>query len=217
MHLAIIMDGNRRWAKKHGWKKFFGHQTGIKLVKQVLDWCPKYQIDILSVYALSTENLQRDSFELSYLFKLIKSFAKDKEDFKNKNIKVKILGNTQLLPTDVQETLSVLENFTKNCTGVLFQICVSYGGRDEITRSVEKLTTKKEEITEANISKNLDSNLEPDLLIRTGGHKRLSNFLMWQSAYTELLFLDKMWPEFTENDLKSAVKHFQSQQRNFGE
>ncbi len=216
MHIAIIMDGNRRWAKKNGWKKILGHKTGMDVLEEVLDWCPKYNIDVFTIYALSTENLKRDNEELNNLFDLIKEFAQKKDRFKKDNIQVKIMGSIGDIRKDSAESLKILEEFTKNCDGLKFQICVAYGGRDEIVRSVKNLIKNKEDITEESISKNLDSSLEPDLIIRTGGHKRLSNFLMWQSAYSDFLFLDKMWPEFEEKDLKDAVEYLKKEQKNFG-
>lgn len=216
MHVAVIMDGNRRWAKNKGWTKLIGHKTGVELLHEVLEWCPKYGVNVFTVYALSTENLQRDPEELKSLFDLIKEFAEKKADFVKKNIRVKIMGRLADIREDSAKALEDLESATQNCTGVLFQICVSYGGRDEIVRAIQKFQTTGENITEENLSKHLDSALEPDLIIRTGGKKRLSNFLMWQSAYSELYFLDKMWPEFTEQDLKEAVQFLQNEQRNFG-
>ena len=216
MHVAAIMDGNRRWAKTKGWTKLIGHKTGVELLQDVLDWCPKYGVDVFTVYALSTENLKRDEDELKNLFDLIQDFASKVDDFVSKNIKVKVLGRVEDIRDDSAQALRDLEEATKDCTGVLFQMCISYGGRDELVRAVKKLETLGEEISEESIAKHLDSALEPDVIIRTGGKHRLSNFLMWQSTYSELYFLDKMWPEFKEEDLANAVAFLKGEQRNFG-
>jgi len=216
MHIAAIMDGNRRWAQKNKWKKFLGHQKGVQVLEDIVLACPQYDIKVFTVYALSTENLQRASQELNDLFKIIIDFCQKKENFKKNNIKVKILGNIKLLPSKVQESLFQLETYTNNSSGLLFQICLAYGGRNEIIRSMKKTMKNKEEINEKNIQKNLDSESEPDLIIRTGGHQRLSNFLIWQGAYSEFLFLDKMWPDFTKKDLEEAICYFKKQKRNFG-
>ncbi len=216
MHIAAIMDGNRRWAKIKGWKKVLGHKTGIDVLKSVLDWCPKYNVDVFTIYALSTENLKREQKELDDLFDLIEKFAKPKEEFVQKNIKVHLMGNLDLIRPETAKSLEELERATQECTGLLFQVCLSYGGRAEIVSACKKIQENGEEFSEETISQNLYSSLEPDLIIRTGGHKRLSNFLPWQGTYTDLLFLDKYWPEFNEKDLEDAVKYFKGIQRNFG-
>lgn len=216
MHIAIIMDGNRRWAKKKGVPKFVGHKKGIEKLKESLSWCQEHEVDVFSIYALSTENLKRDEKELNNLYDLILEFAKDKKSFIEKDIRIKLMGGISKIRKDSADALFELENATSNCKGLIFQICINYGGKDEIIRACKKAQSNNAEITEENIQKYLDSALEPDLIIRTGGHKRLSNFLMWQSAYTELMFLDKYWPDFLEADLVKAIDFIQNEQRNFG-
>lgn len=216
MHIAIIMDGNRRWAVQNSLPKLLGHREGLKNLEKFLEICPKNNIEILTVYALSTENLQRSNEELDNLFSLINSFAKKIKKFNQNNIKVKILGNINLLREDCQKSLDKLQESTKNNTGLLFQICLAYGGRDELVRACKKIKDKNLEISEETIKDNLDSGSEPEIIIRTGGHSRLSNFLMWQSAYSELFFVDKMWPDFGEKDLQEILKKFAEEERKFG-
>ena len=216
MHLAIIMDGNRRFAKLNGLTKYIGHKMGVELLERVIDWCPKYGIDTLTVYALSTENLKREEEELKNLFDLIRDFARKTDVFMNNNVQMRMLGNFEGIRDDTSEALKNLESVTKENTKFLFQVCVNYGGRDEIIRAIKKLNESGDDVNEENLSKYLDSSLVPDLILRTGGNKRLSNFLLWQSAYSELLFLEKHWPEFSEKDLENAVKYFNEQQRRFG-
>jgi len=216
MHIAAIMDGNRRWAKSNAMTRYLGHRHGIEKLEKVIKWCGNHNVDAFTIYALSTENLKRSPEELSDLYDLILEFAKKKEDFKENNVKVKIMGNIDLIRQDSADALRELENYTKDCDGLNFQMCVAYGGRDEIVRACKKVLANNEEITEENLDKYLDSNNQPDIIIRTGGKHRLSNFLAWQSTYAELLFMDKNWPDFNEDDLKNAIDHFKSQQRNFG-
>lgn len=216
MHIGIILDGNRRWAVKNGFPKLYGHKKGLENLENILKILPKYKIKTFTVYALSTENLQRSAEELENLFSLITEFSSKTKKFVDNNIKVKVLGNTSLLSDDCQKSLQNLEDETKENDGLLFQICLAYGGRDEIVRAVQRTLAKNQEVNEANLSENLDSSLEPDIIIRTGGRKRLSNFLAWQSTYAELVFLEKMWPDFGEEDLKSILKNFEEESRTFG-
>lgn len=217
MHIGIIMDGNRRWAKNRGLPKSAGHYQGAKTLEKIVSLCPKYEIKTLTVYALSTENLKRSEQELDNLYKILIDFANKKTSiFQKEGVKAKVLGNLDLLRDDCASALKNLEKETQNGNKLLFQICIGYGGRSEITRAVQKLVESKEAITEENIAKNLDSNQEPDLIIRTGGDQRLSNFLTWQSTYSELMFLDKKWPSFNEKDMQKSIEHLQHQKRNFG-
>ena len=217
MHIAIIMDGNRRWAKENNLPKLLGHKKGIENVENIILWASELGLKTLTLYALSTENLQREKDELKNIFDLMTNFAiKNKNKFIKENIRLKILGEISKIRDDSKKALLDLEEYTKDCNKILLQICIAYGGRNEIVRSVKKLQEKNEKITEENISKNLDSNLEPDLIIRTGGNKRLSNFLLWQSSYSEIYFTNKFWPDFNKQDLEEAMNFFDDQQRNFG-
>jgi tritrans,polycis-undecaprenyl-diphosphate synthase [geranylgeranyl-diphosphate specific] len=217
-HLALILDGNRRYAKKKnlpGWK---GHEAGAEKVEEVLDWCRESGIKELTFYALSTENLNRDEKELNKLFELIKKrFKKFKDDkrIEENKTKIKFIGDLSLLPKDIKDTCNEVEEKTKNYNNYKLNFCIAYGGRLELIHAFKKLRGKKE-ITEKDIQENLWLSSEPDLIIRTGGRKRLSNFLPWQSTYSELLFLNKLWPEFSKEDLEKAIEDFKSRKRNFG-
>ncbi len=212
------MDGNRRWAKAHALETLFGHKNGVNTLDNLLEICPKYNIDTITVYALSTENFaKRTGLEIDNLVNIISSAAIDyKEKLVGKNVKVKVLGELNKIPDKLKSSLSSLVDATNNCSQSLLQLCINYGSRSEIIRSVQKTLDNGESITEENIAKNLDSNLEPDLIIRPGGHKRLSNFLLWQSAYTELYFTDTLWPDFNETELQKALEFYKNQERKFG-
>lgn len=216
MHIAIIMDGNRRWAESKGLHKFIGHKKGIDKIKETLNWCLLHKVDILTIYALSTENLKRDDKELNNLYDLIFTFAKNTKEYIKKDIRVKLMGNIKGIREDSCKALYQLEAATTQCKSLLFQICINYGGRNELIRTLQKIQKNNEKIDENNISKYLDSAHEPDLIIRTGGHKRLSNFLMWQSVYSEFMFLDNYWPDFSEQNLIDAMSFINKEQRNFG-
>lgn len=207
MHVAFIMDGNRRWAKKNLLSRLLGHKRGVDTIDRILKLAPKYNIDTITLYALSTENLtQRSKDEVSDLLEvMVESARKYKRKLIGSNVRAKIMGNLKALPEKLADMISSLENDTKNCTGQLLQVCIGYGSRDEIVRAVQKLIESGEQVNEENIGKNLDSNLQPDLIIRTGGNQRLSNFLLWQSSYSELHFTDTLWPDFDERDLEIAL------------
>ncbi len=217
-HLAIILDGNRRYAKKHNLKLWKGHEAGAETVKKLLDWAKELNIKELTLYSLSTENLKRDEKEVNYLFNLMekyfKDFKNDKRVDKNK-VKIKFIGDLSLLPEKLRKLCENLEEKTKNYNSYKLNFCVAYGGRLELVKAFNRLRNKQE-ITEKDIEQELWLSSEPDLIIRTGKRKRLSNFLPFQSVYSELLFLNKLWPEFNKQDLIKAIKEFESRKRNFG-
>lgn len=212
------MDGNRRWAMQHSLATIFGHHSGVIALDKVLDACPKYGIESVTVYALSTENfVKRSELEINYLVDIISNAAIEyKEKLIGKNVRVKVLGEISKTPLKLKNSLNQLVEDTKDCSKSLLQLCINYGGRNEIVRSVEKIIAKGQSLTEENITLNLDSSIQPDLIIRPGGHKRLSNFLMWQSAYSELYFTDVLWPDFNENELIKALDYYNGQERKFG-
>jgi tritrans,polycis-undecaprenyl-diphosphate synthase [geranylgeranyl-diphosphate specific] len=217
-HIGIILDGNRRYAKARGMPSFKGHEEGAKTVKKLFDWAKELNIKELTLYTLSTENLKREKTELDYLFKLIKKlFSKFKDDKRidKYKIKVRIIGKLSLLPKDVQKILEEVQKRTSMNNNYIINFCIAYGGRLELIEAIKKLKDKKE-ITEEDITNALWLSSEPDLIIRTGSVKRLSNFLPWQSVYSEFIFLDKMWPEFTKKDLIACIKEFENRKRNFG-
>lgn len=221
-HVAIIMDGNRRWATERGLPKLIGHTEGGKNLKRVIGACQKRNIKYLTVWALSTENLkERGTEELKHLFSLFEKLIDYLGDLNKNNICVKIIGDLTKLPESTQEKLIEISQLTKDNTGLFLIIGVNYGGRDEIIRGIKKIIESKiapTEITEDLLSKYLDTAEipEPDLIIRTGGARRLSGLLPWQSIYSELYFTPTYWPAFSEEDLDEAIKWFQEQKRNRG-
>jgi undecaprenyl diphosphate synthase len=218
MHVAFIMDGNRRWAKQNMFERIMGHRSGVETIDRILAVAPKYNINTITIYALSTENLtQRSSDEVGDIFKvMVEAARKYKRKLIGNNVRAKVMGNLKSLPSKFAEIVSGLEEDTKDCTGQLLQICIGYGGKDEIVRAVQKIVEKGEAVTEDSISRNLDSSLEPDLIIRTGGDFRLSNFLLWQSSYTQLHFSKTLWPDFGEKDLKIALDELKTARINKG-
>ncbi len=217
-HVAFIMDGNGRWGKKRGKGRNFGHFTGVKVVKKIVESSIKQKVPIVTFYVFSTENWKRPKSEIKFLFNLIKSYFLD--ELKNvieNGIKINIIGDIKKLPTNLSKILLETTSKTKNNKKILVNLALNYGSRDEIGRAI-KLIRKKKKISQKIISQNLyTKNLpDPDILIRTGGKKRLSNFMLWQLAYTELYFLDKLWPDFNVNDYKKIIRNFSLIKRNFG-
>lgn len=222
-HLGIIIDGNRRWAKKKGLLSLEGHRKGLNNVQKIGDYCTKKGIKILTLYTFSTENWKRSKKEVSYLMKLIKESLNKKniQELHKKKIKLQIIGQKERLPQVLQKKIKEAEELTKNNKQRILNLAISYGGRPEIIQAVKNIIKKKipaNKITEDLINKNLwTAGLPyPDLIIRTGGVKRLSNFLTWQSAYSEFYFTKKSWPEFTEKDLDKALLDFSHRDRRFG-
>ena len=227
-HIAFILDGNRRWAKSQGLSINEGHKKGFEKIEELCDWCLKYEVKYLTLYCLSTENLKRDKEELDFLFKDLKKHINNKniEKYKKKGIEVKIIGDFSKLPSDIEEELikSNQEKYSKKDIKLNLQLCISYGGRQEIVDVVKKISNKVkngeidiDKINEETINQNLYYNIpEPDLLIRTGGEQRLSNFLLWQLSYSELYFCEKMLPAFEEQDFLLALYFFQDKDRRYG-
>jgi len=219
-HLAIIIDGNRRWAKKKGLASFNGHKKGMNNVKEIGERCRKKGIKILTLYVFSTENWKRSKKEINYLMKLFNLvFNKENiEELHQKGIKIKIIGQVEKLSKALQERIIEAEKLTKNNKKGVLNLAISYGGRSDIIQAIKKIVKKKISITEEAINNHLWTNdlPDPDLIIRTGGEQRLSNFLIWQSAYSEFYFTKKLWPDFTINDLDKALKDYSQRQRRFG-
>ena len=225
-HIAIIMDGNRRWAKAKGKPAGFGHKEGAKVLEKIVRYANKIGIEHITVYAFSTENWKRAKEEVSTLMALFQSYLDDySKRADSENIKVKIMGNRKGLSAKMISSIEKCMERTKNNTGIVFNIALNYGGREEllnvthqIAEDVKKGILQPEEITEKDIEKYLytKGQPDPDLLIRTSGEKRLSNFLPWQLSYSEFLFIDKNWPDFTEEDLNYAIEEYQKRTRKFG-
>lgn len=222
VHLGIIMDGNRRWARARGLPTLEGHRRGYNKMKEVTQWCIDRGIKILTVYAFSTENWQRSKKEVSYLMNLFrKALTKDIEEMDKQGVKIKIIGQKERLAKDIQQMIKQAEAKTKNNKKLLFNVAISYGGRPDILQAVKKIIKKKipvSKITEDLISKNLWTKgiADPDLIVRTSNEQRLSNFLTWQSVYSELLFIKKHWPAFIEKDLDKIITEYNKRQRRFG-
>ncbi len=225
-HIAIIMDGNRRWAKKRNIPISLGHKEGAKTLEKIVRYANKIGIKHITVYAFSTENWKRTEEEVSSLMTLLQNYLDDYSKRANsENIKVKIIGKKEGLSSKMIEKIEKCMERTKNNTGITFNIALNYGGRDEIVNVVKEIATKVskneikiEDINEEMISESLytKGQPDPDLLIRTSGELRISNFLPWQLAYTEFLFIDKYWPDFTEKDLDDAIEVYQKRNRKFG-
>lgn len=219
MHIGLILDGNRRWAKKRGLPSAFGHKKGGENFEKIASLCAgRDDIIALSVYALSTENLLRDPKELEGIFKVFYSYEKKIASLQQAGMKVKFSGNLKLLPEKLQLCFQHIEGETSSGKKLLLQLCVAHGGKDEILRAAQKVHESREEFTVENLEKYLDSAVAPplDLVIRTGGAQRLSNFLLWQAAYAELYFTETLWPDFDEQALEEAIGFYHAQQRNFG-
>ena len=225
-HIAIIMDGNRRWAKAQGKPASFGHKEGAKTLENIVRYANKIGIKYITVYAFSTENWKRAEEEVKALMLLFQTYLDDySKRADTENIRVKILGNIEELSDRMQSSIEKCMEKTKKNTGITFNICLNYGGRDEIVKAVEEISRNvkegklmPEDITEDDVSNNLytKGQPDPDLLIRTSGELRLSNFLPWQLVYSEFLFIDKNWPDFNEQDLDEAILEYQKRIRKFG-
>jgi undecaprenyl diphosphate synthase len=218
-HIALIVDGNRRWARKRGLPAFEGHRRGIKAVEKVLDVAKKYGVKCVTLWVFSTENWKRSKDEVGYLFGLFRTFF---DKYKKKCLKEKVrfvhIGRKDRIDLDIRKSIEELEELTKNFTENTIALALDYGGHDELIRTINKLNKTGLEITLENIEKNLDTaSLPPvDLIIRTSGEQRLSGFLSWQCAYSELYFTDKTFPEFGPNELKKALDDFAHRERRFG-
>ena len=220
-HIAIIMDGNGRWAKDKGMDRIFGHKEGAKSAKKVIEACSDLNINYLTLYAFSTENWNRPQSEVDSLMSLLSLMLKNEiKELERNNIVFNVVGRVEDLPKSVQNIISDVIDRTKHNTGLVLSLALSYGGRQEIIDAVNKIiVSKKSEIINEEIVKN---NLycpeipDPDLIIRTAGEHRLSNFLLWQSAYAELFVSKKNWPDFKKKDLMEALKDFENRDRTFG-
>ena len=217
-HVAIIMDGNGRWGLKHKKSRNQGHLAGLNIIENILNETIRQKIKFITLFTFSTENWSRPQKEIKYLFKLLENFLLNKiEDLNKKNIKLKVIGYKKFSPR-LNKLLKNSENLTSNNTKLQINLALNYGSKIELIETFKKLKKQKKKFTTLNVSKNLLTNgiPDPDLLIRTGNTKRLSNFLLWQIAYTEIYFEKKLWPEFKVIDYKKIIKKFKSTKRNFG-
>ena len=225
-HVAIIMDGNRRWAKKNNLNTPQGHKEGAENLKRIAKFANKIGIKHLTVYAFSTENWKRSQEEVGAIMKLLKFYLLDFFNWSDENIKINVLGRIAELPKDLKDQIHKIEEKTKNNTGLVLNICFNYGGRDEIVTATKNIAQKvlDGELKIEDINEKLFSNYlytanqpDPDLLIRTSGEERISNFLPWQISYSEFVFTDKFWPEYNEQEFLNSIQIYQKRTRRFGE
>ena len=215
-HIAFIMDGNGRWGKNKGKSRNFGHLNGVETVKDVVKNSIKLKIPIITFYVFSSENWKRPKSEVDFLFKLIKNyFLKEIKNIIKQGIRINIFGEMNKLSASIKPTLRNTIKLTKKNKKILVNLAINYGSKTEILNAFKK---NKKKLSINNLEKNLyTKNLpNPDILIRTGGHQRLSNFMLWQLAYAELFFLKKLWPDFNKNDLINIIKKYKKEKRNFG-
>lgn len=225
-HIAIILDGNGRWAKQHGMPRNFGHTQGAKNVETICREAWNLGVKYLTVYAFSTENWSRPKEEVDALMKLLRNYMKNCIKTAEKNhMRVRIIGDKSKLDTDIQESIAKLEEASKNQDGLNFQIAINYGSRDEMLRGMQKMLEEYrenpfsiEELDEKKFESYLDTAdiPDPDLMIRTSGEQRISNYLLWQLAYTELYFTDVPWPDFTKKELVKAIEDYNNRDRRYG-
>ena len=214
-HIAFIMDGNGRWGRKKGKGRNFGHIKGVEVVKSIVSESIKLKIPILTFYVFSSENWKRPQKEINFLFNLIKTyFLRETANLMKQNIRINILGNINKLPSGIKKILKNIKELTKKNKSIIVNLAINYGSRDEILMAIKK----KKKINLKNFQNNLYTNQmpNPDILVRTGGFFRLSNFMLWQLAYAELFFLKKLWPDFNKKDLKSIIFKYSKIKRNFG-
>lgn len=225
-HVAIILDGNRRYAKKKGLPGWSGHLIGSKKVDKLLDWCKELKIREITLYTFSMENFKRSKMEINHLMNLFrKRFEKENKDKKimKEGVRIRFIGRKYMFPKDLQKSMAELEKKTKNNKNYLFNFAMGYSGRTELVDAVKKIaekvkkkTLKTKNINEEIIRKHLYLQDYPDLIIRTAGEKRISNFLIFQAAYSELVFVNKFWPEFSKKDFINCIKEFSQRERRFG-
>jgi undecaprenyl diphosphate synthase len=218
-HLAIIMDGNGRWAKERGLKRTAGHEEGAKRVREITTHCNNIGIKYLTLYAFSTENWTRPKLEVEFLMKLLERYLKNELDvYLTNNVRFHAIGDLSKFSKSLQKTILQTQEKTAHCKGLTQVLALNYGSRDEIVRAVKKLNAMQSDISEQTINNALDTAGMPDvdMLIRTSGEVRLSNYLLWQNAYAEMFFVNTYWPEFTANELDDLLSDFHSRERRFG-
>ena len=219
-HVAIIMDGNGRWAKERGQNRLKGHLTGLESLREIVRHSQRLGVEYLTVYAFSTENWKRPADEVAGIFKLVIKYVNSElKELCENNVRVGILGDWSALPEDSQNSLRILTDSTRDNDGLKFSIALNYGGRAEITRAVNKLISEgRTNVTEDDISGALYTAgmPDPDVIIRTSGENRLSNFLIWQAAYSEIVLTDVYWPDFTPEEYEKCILEYQGRDRRFG-
>lgn len=219
IHIAFIMDGNGRWAKRRLMPRKFGHKMGVEALKRVIDACEKAGVKEVSVYALSTENWSRPKDEIDALLDMVKKFADDElQKYVEKNYCVRFMGELHRLPEVTRAALEKIARASAGNTGIVVNIGLNYGGRDEIVRAVNKLIDEKKSVTVESLNLALDTAgmNDPDVIVRSAGEKRLSNFMLWQSAYSEFVYIDDFWPDFDAATVERIIGEYSKRQRRFG-
>ncbi|MBK1971493.1 di-trans,poly-cis-decaprenylcistransferase [Campylobacter sp. TTU-622] len=216
-HLAIVMDGNRRWAKAKGVLAKLGYSQGVKTMQKIMEVCVEEGISNLSLFAFSTENWGRPKDEVEFIFKLLdRCLDEALEKFEKNNVCLKAIGDLSRLDKNLREKIALVEERTKHCNLLYINLAISYGSKNEIVRAAKRVLEKGLELNEENLSKNLDLPLDVDLLLRVGNAKRLSNFLLWQCAYAEIYFSETLFPSLTKREFKKIIKDFKNRERTFG-
>lgn len=218
-HLAIIMDGNGRWAQSRGLQRVKGHEAGAKVVKEITTFCANHpEIKTLTLYAFSTENWKRPKLEVDYLMHLLQKYiVNERETYMKNGVRFEVIGNLSRFSPKLQKVIKETKELTKNNKALTQVLALNYGSRDEIVRAVKKILQSGDEVDEESISKALDTPYSDiDLLIRTSGEQRLSNFLLWQVSYAELFFTDTHWPDFNSFELREIIEDFKNRERKFG-
>lgn len=217
-HIAIIMDGNGRWAEDRGLKRVKGHEAGAEVVRQITEYCAaNSDIERLTLYAFSTENWKRPRLEVEFLMKLLEKYLKKElQTYLDNNIRFEPIGDLRAFSPSLQKTIKDVKTKTAHCDGLVQSLALNYGAKDEMLRAINKIRNCEDDITDEMLSNALDCKHDVDLLIRTGGDHRLSNYLLWQSAYAEIFFRDTLWPDFTTSELEKIIKDFTRIERRFG-
>lgn len=216
-HIAFIMDGNGRWAKLRGLARKLGHRQGLKKAEEVIEWCIESKIEIVSLYVFSTENWSRPQEEIDSLFKLADQYISNFNKFCKDRIRVIVSGQKDRLPKSMVEKIAMVEKSTKQNNNITVNLCLSYGGRQDIVDTVNVMIARGECINEQSLLHAMTTVVpQPDMIVRTGGQRRLSNFFLYQAAYTELYFSDVLWPDFSRQEFDAIVERFCNTQRNFG-
>ncbi len=218
LHVAMIMDGNGRWAESRGQKRVKGHEEGATVVRKITTCCATHpDIERLTLYAFSTENWKRPRLEVEFLMKLMERYLKNElTTYIDNNVRFEPIGDIRAFSKSLQKTIKEVQEKTAHCDGLVQSLALNYGSHDEILRAINTLKNEKEDITEAMFSNALDSKHQVDLLIRTGGDHRISNFLLWQISYAELFFIDTLWPDFSADEFAQILADFKTRDRRFG-